>query len=106
MTKRKTSAKPKAKQGKKATNSVTATTETVTTTATATATTSADTLEQSTTTTAQRRANRMNRKQAKTIPLEEEYAYVVNDLRRVFILAGIVFVGLIAANLAFTLLGG
>lgn len=57
-------------------------------------------------TTAARRPRRLTREQVKTQALEVEYAYVVKDLNRVFILAAIMVVGLIAANVAFRFLGG
>lgn len=38
--------------------------------------------------------------------LQEEYSYVLKDLRRIFVLAGIMFVLLIAANLLFPILFG
>jgi hypothetical protein len=103
MTKKSTSAKPKAKQSKKTTPppvveaGVVVDDEGVQETAAAATPVS---------TTASRRAARLNRQQVKALSLEEEYAYVVKDLRRVFILAGIMFAGLILVNLAFSLLGG
>lgn len=120
MTKKRTSAKPKAKQGKKAAqpayidvsevesaDTTAAAGEIATTSATAAASTPVDaSTVVPTSTIASRRANRLNRQQAKALPMEEEYAYVVNDLRRVFILAGIMFLGLIVVNLVFTFLSG
>ncbi len=48
---------------------------------------------------------RMARKQAEDLDLAEEYAYVAKDLRRIFVLAVIMFVVLIAANIAFQFVG-
>lgn len=45
------------------------------------------------------RPTRRSPRQRTTESLEEEYSYVVNDLRRVFILAGIMFALLILVNL-------
>lgn len=44
---------------------------------------------------------RTARKQADDLDLEEEYAYVAKDLRRIFVLAIIMFAVLIGANIAF-----
>lgn len=107
MAKKRVSSKPKAKQGKKTSQTEPVVTEVV----------EEELLEEegdddvgviavSASTTASRRARRLTRQQAKALSLEEEYAYVVKDLRRVFILAAIMFAGLIAVNLAFSLLGG
>lgn len=48
---------------------------------------------------APRPAPKLTRQQAATERLEDEYAYVIRDLRRVFILAAIMFGLLIALNL-------
>lgn len=48
---------------------------------------------------------RAARKKADDVNLEEEYAYVVKDLRRIFILAIVMFVLLIGANIAFQFIG-
>ena len=48
---------------------------------------------------------RAARKKADDVNLEEEYSYVVKDLRRIFILAIVMFVLLIAANIAFQFVG-
>lgn len=103
MAKKRTSAKPKAKQGQKITDPVVAEVAAVEVEQTADPDTAAAT---DNTPAPSRRASRLSRQQAKALSLEEEYAYVVKDLRRVFILAGIMFAGLIAVNLAFSLLGG
>lgn len=110
MTKKRTSAKPKAKQGKKATQPAVAeevaVDESVTEDAAAMASTPVSATTSADSTATRRRTNRVIRQQVKTLALEEEYAYVVKDLRRVFILGGLMFAGLIAVNLAFTFLGG
>ncbi len=51
------------------------------------------------------RAPKMSRSQAAAERLEDEYAYITGDLRRVFILAALMFALLIVANLVFTMLG-
>lgn len=38
--------------------------------------------------------------------LREEYSYVLKDLRRIFVLAGVMFVLLIAANIIYPMLAG
>lgn len=38
--------------------------------------------------------------------LREEYSYVLKDLRRIFVLAAVMFVLLIAANIIYPLLAG
>jgi hypothetical protein len=101
MTKKTTSAKPKAKQ-KKTTPAQVAEAAVVVDDKAVSETAAPAPVS----TTASRRAARLNRQQVKALSLEEEYGYVVKDLRRVFILAGIMFAGLILVNLAFSLLGG
>ncbi len=51
------------------------------------------------------RAPKVSRSQAAAERLEDEYAYITGDLRRVFILAALMFALLIVANLVFTMLG-
>lgn len=51
------------------------------------------------------RSPKLSRSQAAAERLEDEYAYIAGDLRRVFILAAAMFALLIIANLAFALLG-
>ncbi|HEY1409081.1 MAG TPA: hypothetical protein VF434_09070 [Promineifilum sp.] len=55
-------------------------------------------------TTSQRPA-KLSRSQAAAERIEEEYAYITNDLRRVFILAAAMFALLIALNVIFRLAG-
>ena len=49
---------------------------------------------------------KQSRSQVASEQLEEQYAYITGDLRRVFILAGVMFALLIGLNLAFDLLAG
>ena len=51
------------------------------------------------------RPARQTRSQAASERLEDEYSYITGDLRRVFILAALMFALLIALNLVFGLLG-
>ncbi|MBX7253266.1 MAG: hypothetical protein K1X50_14895 [Candidatus Promineofilum sp.] len=51
------------------------------------------------------RAPKISRSQAAAERLEDEYAYITGDLRRVFILAALMFALLIVANLVFTMIG-
>ena len=44
---------------------------------------------------------RAARKQAENVDLQEEYSYVLKDLRRIFVLAIALFVLLIVANIAY-----
>ncbi len=53
-----------------------------------------------------RRAAKLNRAQAASEELEEEYAYITGDLRRVFILAAIMFALLIVANVVLDRVAG
>lgn len=103
MAKKRTSSKPKAKQGKRSTDPVVAEVAAVEVEETVEPETAAAVND---TPAPSRRASRLSRQQVKAQSLEEEYAYVVRDLRRVFILAAIMFAGLIAVNLAFSLLSG
>jgi hypothetical protein len=65
-----------------------------------------DGIPQSTPAASKRRPSlRMARKQAEEVDLQEEYAYVIKDLRRIFVLAVIMFVVLIVANIAFQTVG-
>lgn len=47
---------------------------------------------------------RQSRSQVASEQLEEQYAYITTDLRRVFILAAVMFALLIALNIAFDLM--
>ena len=51
------------------------------------------------------RPAKVSRSQAAAERIEDEYAYITDDLRRVFILAALMFALLIAANLVFTMIG-
>jgi hypothetical protein len=51
------------------------------------------------------RTPKMSRSQAAAERIEDEYAYIVKDLRRVFILAAAMFLLLIALNVAIRFLG-
>ena len=51
------------------------------------------------------RPSKQTRGQAASERLEDEYSYITGDLRRVFILAALMFALLIALNLVFGLLG-
>lgn len=51
------------------------------------------------------RPARQTRSQAASERLEDEYSYITGDLRRVFVLAALMFALLIALNLVFGLLG-
>lgn len=53
-----------------------------------------------------RKAPKLSRQEATAQQLEIEYAYIVKDLRRVFLIAGIMFGLLIAANIVFGVLAG
>ncbi len=53
-----------------------------------------------------RKAPKLTRQEATAQQLEVEYAYIVKDLRRVFIIAGIMFGLLIAANIVSGFLAG
>jgi hypothetical protein len=53
-----------------------------------------------------RRAAKLSRAQAASEELEEEYAYITGDLRRVFILAAIMFALLIVANVVWGMVAG
>lgn len=53
-----------------------------------------------------RRAAKLSRAQAASEELEEEYAYITGDLRRVFILAAIMFALLIVANVVWGMMAG
>ncbi len=53
-----------------------------------------------------RKTPKLTRQEATAQQLEVEYAYIVKDLRRVFIIAGMMFGLLIAANLVFGFLAG
>ncbi len=52
-----------------------------------------------------RRLAKVNRSQVAAERLEDEYAYITDDLRRVFLLAALMFALLIVANLIFTRIG-
>ncbi len=52
-----------------------------------------------------RRLAKVNRSQIAAERLEDEYAYIIDDLRRVFLLAALMFALLIVANLIFTRIG-
>lgn len=52
------------------------------------------------------KAGRGRQKQVSIEELQDEYSYVLKDLRRIFVLAGIMFVLLIAANLLYPVLFG
>ena len=49
---------------------------------------------------------KQSRSQVASEQLEEQYAYITGDLRRVFILAAVMFALLIGLNIAFDLLAG
>jgi hypothetical protein len=51
------------------------------------------------------RAPKLSRSQAASERLEDEYAFISGDLRRVFILAAAMFALLIALNVIFNVLG-
>lgn len=51
------------------------------------------------------RTSKLSRSQAAAERIEDEYAYITSDLRRVFILAGLIFALLIALNLIFQAMG-
>ncbi len=51
------------------------------------------------------RAPKLSRSQLAAERIEDEYAYITDDLRRVFILAGLIFALLIALNLVFQTMG-
>lgn len=51
------------------------------------------------------RPQKVSRQQATIEQLKDEYSYVTKDLRRVFVLAALMFVLLIVANLVLPLLG-
>ena len=51
------------------------------------------------------RAPKLTRSQIAAERIEDEYAYITDDLRRVFILAGLIFALLIALNLVFQAIG-
>ncbi len=51
------------------------------------------------------RAPKLSRSQLAAERIEDEYAYITDDLRRVFILAGLIFALLIALNLALRTMG-
>lgn len=106
MTKRRPTGKPKAKQTttKKTTTATTA--QSAEALATETPPDTTVSAPETATSTAARRAARLNRQQVRTLALEVEYGYVVKDLRRVLLLAALMVVGLVVANLAFTFLGG
>lgn len=61
-----------------------------------------DTVEES----APRKAPKLTRQEATAQQLEMEYAYIVKDLRRVFIIAGIMFGLLITANIVLGFVAG
>lgn len=50
------------------------------------------------------RASKQTRSQAASERLEDEYSYISSDLRRVFILAAIMFALLITLNVVFSLI--
>ena len=50
------------------------------------------------------RASKQTRSQAASERLEDEYSYISSDLRRVFILAAIMFALLITLNIVFSLI--
>lgn len=52
------------------------------------------------------RSPKLSRSQAASERLEDEYAYIVGDLRRVFILAGVMFALLIVLNVVLSRVGG
>lgn len=58
------------------------------------------------TTAASPKAPKLSRQEATAQQLEVEYSYIVKDLRRVFIIAGIMFGLLIAANVVLGFLAG
>lgn len=51
------------------------------------------------------RPAKVSRSQAAAERLEDEYAYITGDLRRVFLLAALMFALLVVANLVFTMIG-
>jgi len=51
------------------------------------------------------RPAKISRSQAAAERIEDEYAYITDDLRRVFILAALMFALLIVVNLVFTYIG-
>lgn len=51
------------------------------------------------------RTPKLSRSQAAAERIEDEYAHITSDLRRVFILAGLIFALLIAINLLFRVMG-
>jgi len=51
------------------------------------------------------RTPKLSRSQIAAERIEDEYAYITDDLRRVFILAGLIFALLIALNLVFQAIG-
>ena len=55
---------------------------------------------------ARRRRNRNRIRQVSIEELKEEYSYVLKDLRRIFLLALLMFVLLIAANIVYPLVVG
>lgn len=52
-----------------------------------------------------RKSAKMNRSQLANERIEDEYAYIVGDLRQVFILAAAMFALLIVLNIVFGLVG-
>lgn len=51
------------------------------------------------------RAPKLSRSQIAAERIEDEYAYITDDLRRVFILAGLIFALMIVLNLVFQAMG-